>query len=272
MKKLLGLLLLLFAAPAAAGFFGGGGIQPTSTNTISGQWTFNHNLGVGAAAPYNYQVLFSTSQTVTAHFGVKNSDSGATAYTFFHVLNDNTALDDVGLLRVGNGNTAYAGASSLNLFAGSGAAPIGVVTNNLLRMFVGSGGQVEVGATKNPTYALDVTAGSIRPAGFIIETSSAITINDNGVGSSAATYTLTPQTGHVKITCSDADGCTVTLGEGNAADGERLTVTNVGTNVANFADTSGVTDTAGAFAAGQWDAITYLYVTDRWVETARSNN
>lgn len=100
---------------------------------------------------------------------------------------------------------------------------------------------------------------------------SAQTVADNG-GGTAASGTITVLKSYVALTCSDTHGCDMTLGETGARDGMELVVVNVSANVANFADTSGVSETASTFAAGQWDSISYRYVTDRWVEVARSNN
>jgi hypothetical protein len=97
------------------------------------------------------------------------------------------------------------------------------------------------------------------------------TVADNG-GGTAASGTIATLKSYIALTCSDVHGCDMTLSETGARDGMTLTVVNVSANVANFADTSGVSETAGAFAAGQWDAIQYQYITDRWVELGRSNN
>ncbi len=99
----------------------------------------------------------------------------------------------------------------------------------------------------------------------------AVTIADNGAGTAAAA-TLTPTTSYINITCNDANGCDVTMGETGAVTSTAIQITNVSSNTVNFADSSGVSETAGAFAAGQWDNITFRYNTDRWVETGRSNN
>jgi hypothetical protein len=115
-----------------------------------------------------------------------------------------------------------------------------------------------------------VTANAIL-AGKVIATSQAVTVADSGNGS-AATATVTPSSSFIELTCSDADGCTMTMSETGATDGQVVTIVNVSANAATFADTSSVTEAAGSFAAGQWDAITYRYVVDRWVEVSRSNN
>lgn len=107
--------------------------------------------------------------------------------------------------------------------------------------------------------------------GALVDAPGTQTVADSGDGS-PATATLTPTTSLVKITCSDADGCTETLGESGVVDGQIARLINVSANVCNFSDTSGVSELAGSFAMGQWDSLTIQYVTDRWVELSRSNN
>lgn len=87
-----------------------------------------------------------------------------------------------------------------------------------------------------------------------------------------ATVTITPAATSVRMTCTDAGGCAVTLGESGVKDGQIVRFVNVSTNTCNFADTPGLTELAGAFAAGQWDTLALQYITDRWVELSRSNN
>jgi hypothetical protein len=99
-----------------------------------------------------------------------------------------------------------------------------------------------------------------------------LTIADSG-GAGAATHTLTtPIAEDYDVTCSDADGCDFTFGETSILNNQKLCLTNVSANALNFADTSGVSELAGAFAAGQYDTICAKYKTDRWVEFSRSNN
>lgn len=100
-----------------------------------------------------------------------------------------------------------------------------------------------------------------------------LTVADNGNGGTAATSTLTPTASYVKVVCNDANGCDITMGEGSATDGDTLVVVNTTANNANFTNTAGVSQlTASPFNVNQYDNITFLYVTDRWIETARSNN
>lgn len=97
-------------------------------------------------------------------------------------------------------------------------------------------------------------------------------IADNG-GGTAATGTVTVLKSYVELSCLDVHGCTVTIGETGAREGMLLTVlVVVATGTATFADTAGVTETAGAFAATIYDAISYIYIGDRWVEIKRSDN
>ena len=97
------------------------------------------------------------------------------------------------------------------------------------------------------------------------------TVADNG-GGTAATGTVTVLKSYVELTCSDANGCDMTISETGAREGMLLTVVNVSANTCNFADTAGVSETAGTFAAGQYDAISLVYIGDRWVELSRANN
>ena len=115
-------------------------------------------------------------------------------------------------------------------------------------------------------------------AEFLNLGSSVVTdIPDNGNGATAATFTLDSLEAYayLGLNCQDANGCNVTLGN-DFFDGDVMTVYNAGTNAVNFADTSGVSELAGAFAMGQWDTLQLIYrdndVTDAWIETSRSNN
>lgn len=84
--------------------------------------------------------------------------------------------------------------------------------------------------------------------------------------------TLTPTKSFVTCSCSAGGGCAITMGESGITSGQIVTIVNIGTNVCSFADTSGVSELAGAFSAGQYDQIRMIYVTDRWLEVGRSNN
>lgn len=95
-----------------------------------------------------------------------------------------------------------------------------------------------------------------------------------GGGVAALTITLTAPMQAVLITNSDADGCNITVAETNAVSGWDATfivISNAGATV-NFADTGGVTELAGAFAADINDVLHLKYGSDRWHEVSRSAN
>lgn len=97
------------------------------------------------------------------------------------------------------------------------------------------------------------------------------TIASNG-GGTPATLTLTPTGSYVTLTCNDPDGCTITLGEAGIPDGMTVTIVNVSANNCTFTDSSAVSELAGAFTMGQYEAISLQYVMDRWVERSRSTS
>lgn len=87
-----------------------------------------------------------------------------------------------------------------------------------------------------------------------------------------ATSTVTPTTSYVELTCTNGAGCAVTLSEAGAAQGDTLTIVDVSTNANTITDSAGVTELAGNWVSGQYDSLTLVYMSDRWVETSRSNN
>jgi hypothetical protein len=64
------------------------------------------------------------------------------------------------------------------------------------------------------------------------------------------------------------------MSETNAHQGQLVVIANAATNTVNIVESAGVTDLNGTgnYAAGQYDTISLIYMSDRWVETARSNN
>lgn len=121
--------------------------------------------------------------------------------------------------------------------------------------------------------AVCATATTVTTTGVLINTPQAATCADSG-NASPSTLTLTPTSTRVHITNSDADGCTVTMGETGMVSGaivQIIVVSSAGGTV-DFADTSGVSELAGAFNAGLYDSLTLSYISDRWVQLARSDN
>jgi hypothetical protein len=102
-----------------------------------------------------------------------------------------------------------------------------------------------------------------------------LVIADNGGGTNAAA-TLNPTSNYVFVQCNDAQGCDITMGETNAQSGTLVTIYSstgaAGAGESNFADTAGVSELAGAFAAETNDVLRLFYTGLTWVEISRSNN
>jgi hypothetical protein len=102
-----------------------------------------------------------------------------------------------------------------------------------------------------------------------------VTVADSGDGN-AATGTVTPTVNialhQISLTCSDADGCSMTMSETGAIAGAVVTITNIGANAATFADTGGVQELVAACTLAQYETLTLQYKADRWVEVSRATN
>ena len=190
--------------------------------------------------------------------------SGFTASTGFNVSSTNT--------KSANAHNVFSITPTYNQTSTAGGTDILI---NRTETAVGSAPQYLIDAQTGGASKFSVTNGGLVTNGV-----KAITIPDSADGNPAA-YTLNPDdmsvaagalSSYVELTCSDADGCNITMGETGALVGTILNVINVGANVCNFADTAGVSELAGAFAEGQWDSLSLRYATSTWVETGRSNN
>lgn len=123
-------------------------------------------------------------------------------------------------------------------------------------------------------FVIDAGAGAIKFNDIARELVDARTIADDAAGTNAA-LTLTPTTSYVEINCADAQGCDVTMGETGMTAGMRVTICIVAqtAGATNFADTAGVTQLAGAFAANIDDCLSLRYGnTTTWREMGRSAN
>lgn len=149
-------------------------------------------------------------------------------------------------------------------------------------IFKGAGGGLRVGPAGG--NVLDIAAGASTAAwsayssytgdSSIVQTPRAQTVASDGAGTAAAFNIDIGNAGGINVTidCQDANGCNATMLETNVGNGTYTCFTNISANAVNFADTAGVSETAGAFAAGQYDSICMQYIVDRWVERSRSNN
>jgi hypothetical protein len=116
-------------------------------------------------------------------------------------------------------------------------------------------------------------SGEASFAGKIVNGVQAETCTDSGDGSAGA-LSLVPTGNVIALTNADADGCDVTMSETGADAGHVVRIVVVaseGTTV-NFADSAGVSEIAGAFAAAVQDSISLVYAGATWVELGRSNN
>ena len=129
------------------------------------------------------------------------------------------------------------------------------------------------GLTLSATAGLaGVTATTITASGLTVFNGlQTVTISDDGAGTSPSA-TITPTKNRVAIDCQDANNCTAVMGESGIVDGQEVKLIVTSTNTVAFADTGGVSELAGAFVAGQFDSLSLSYLTDRWIEYARSNN
>jgi hypothetical protein len=267
---------------------GGGGSSPSDITNSSG-WavsgtnvyvaTTTNKVGIGTASP-GYDLEISKSQNAPTAMRVINGQTGSTlADARLEIASgSSTGGDPLLFYQVGGSYSFVLGvdASDSGKFKIAKSTFVGGANTYFT---LDTSGSVGIG-TQSPATKLHVSSGVLTldgsaagfsNSGYMVYVASAITIADNG-GGTAAAYTLTPIASYNKITCSDANGCDVTMGESGMIDGTIIRVVNVGTNVANFADTSGVSELTAAFAAGQWDFISFMYTTDRWSEIARSNN
>ena len=88
---------------------------------------------------------------------------------------------------------------------------------------------------------------------------------------------VTPTLGYKEVDLAltgSADNIAIVLSEaGPPVANSLLIITNVHTNTLTFADSAGVQElTGGAATLEQFESITFRYMTDRWVEIARSTN
>lgn len=219
-------------------------LMPTTAGL---SWTLGGNSTSITLNPTNWQIYHQVGAgfwnlALDETTGLSYQDSAVVAGNAFNVGGSTgfTVVDPINIKPVAKGAGAFAG---------------NITTDDL----------TATSTWTFPNASAKVGLNNVRP----------ITIPDSG-GAGAAAYTLnvTPnvQKEIVIFTCSDADGCDVTMGETSIADGQTVQIVNVSANTVAFADTAGVSETAGAFSAGQYDTITLMYAGATWIEVSRSNN
>lgn len=110
--------------------------------------------------------------------------------------------------------------------------------------------------------------------GKLVLKSQSLTIADSGDGNHA-TDTATTITGNdLYVTCSDANGCDLTLSETNAAGNQALRVVNVSTNTLYLvnATATSIMCTGATISLGQYDSANFLYYltpTSQWQQECK---
>ena len=95
-------------------------------------------------------------------------------------------------------------------------------------------------------------------------------VNDSPYAVSIADAgTLTVRSTLIHLTCTTGGGGTIGLAETSPVHQVPVTIINVGANNATFTNQAGVKELNGNWVGAQWDALTVVYVTDRWVEISR---
>lgn len=154
---------------------------------------------------------------------------------------------------------------SINALSSDANTGIGTAAADQLSLI--AGGVEGIRISENTTVTIDIK-------GLVVDATQAVTCADSG-GVGAQTATITPTSSYIEITNADADGCDITMGETGMAAGAKVdicVVSNAGTTV-NFADTAGVSELAGAFAANIDDCLSLRYGnTTTWREVSRSAN
>ena len=111
-------------------------------------------------------------------------------------------------------------------------------------------------------------------------TTQSVTCTDSGDGN-PGTVTITPTTlytlNKVAITVADADGCTATIAEGSATNGDRAEIINqsayaldIAYSAAAFEYTGGVS--GNTLSMSQGGSVTIIYDSDRWRVTSNQSD
>lgn len=219
-----------------------GAVSAGSTMAITGNTTVGGTLGITGA---------TTAAAITASGNVTVSNATASRLC---VLSAAKVIGSNGAITT---NTVPKSASSGASLADS------TITDDGTTVTINT-------ATTATTTAVATTGtlaatGKITTAATYVTTPTAQTIADSGDGNPAA-GTIAATVGVVDVTCSDADGCALTLSETSATVGSTLRIINVGTNALTIADSAGVQETTGSLTLGANDNVIFCYVPSYWVQ------
>lgn len=89
-----------------------------------------------------------------------------------------------------------------------------------------------------------------------------------------ATDTLDTVESSVSLNCTNGGGCSITMGETAAEDGQTIRICNESTNTATILNSAGVAHLNGGSnqALGQYDCLTLDYFGDRWIQSIPTSN
>ena len=235
------------------------------TNAGSSNTTGYYNTFMGTIAGY-YLADGSTSNQTSANSVFVGFDTKAAA-----VGGTNEIV--IGYSAIGNGsNSVTLGNTSITktILRGNVELPIGIATT------IGQITKAAASQTADLTQWQNNSGGVLSGAtasGMLYSTVQAATCTSTEDGNLGA-LTIAPTSNVVSITNSDVDGCNITMSETGAVAGAtvRLFVISNAGGVVNFADSAGVSELAGAFAADINDSLTLTYIVSTWIEGARSAN
>ena len=178
-------------------------------------------------------------------------------------------FDDAGTVQY----SIRATATSLQFLDNGGSNPLNINAATGVTLNASGSATRDVtiqGDTVNTLFS-DSSADSLGFSGRRYDTVTSLTIADDGAGSSPA-GTVTPVTNYNEINCQDANGCTASVSETNAIEGQDIRIVVISTNTVIISDTAGQTEMVANFTMGQYDNLSFVYEGTTWVETARSNN
>lgn len=130
------------------------------------------------------------------------------------------------------------------------------------------GGSDDLRLCAGGVSGLSVTAGDVISLLPIAYNPGTTTCADSGDGSPGF-LVIAPTTSSVRPTNSDANGCTASLSEVGAVNGQQLRITLVSSagGTLDFADSAGVQETGAGCSLSIYGVANFEYITDRWVLT-----
>lgn len=267
-----GALTLDAATTATGALYANGGLDRSSAAALT----------IGAANANAVTITPATTITGAVTHSSTLAQVGAETVTGALYANGGIDRSTAAALAIGATNATSVVITPATTVAGALYPNAGIDRSTAAGLTIGAANATSVTITPATTITGALTCSSTLGSGAIVSTAGVtgtmftstaqtVTVADSGNGS-AATGTITPTSSVVIVVCNDSDGCTMTMGEGSAATGQRVTIVNTSANTANFADSSGVSELAGAFAMGQYDTLSIVYAGSTWIETGRSNN